>query len=332
MSDAGGPTSVTVAIPTYNEEQHIETCLDAVLAQTYAGPMEVLVVDGRSTDATRSLAGARTGVRVLDNPNRVQAAALNIALREATGEVFVRVDGHAIIAPDYVERCVEALRGTGAAMVGGSMTPVATGWRQRGIAAAFTSPVGIGPARFHGAANPAGWTDTVYLGAFPTDVGRQAGGYSEAVGVNEDAEFAIRMADRGGIWFEPSVRSRYSPRPSFLALARQFHRYGRSRAATVRRHPRSLRPRQLAAPLLVLGLAGPRRRTVTTAYLVIVAAATGLAARKDLSATPGFVIALPVMHVCWGTGFLRGLISSPPVGGRPCTDAPSFSTQVPSSS
>ncbi|MCA1657042.1 MAG: glycosyltransferase family 2 protein [Actinobacteria bacterium] len=239
-----GP-SVTVAIPVLNEAEHIDACLDAVAAQTYGNIVEVLVVDGGSSDATREIvAGRRGNVRLLDNPRRIQSAALNVALAAARGEMFIRVDGHCTIAGDYVERCVAALDETGAAMVGGAMNPQADGWLGAGVAAAMTSPFGVGPARFH-VGGPPSWVDTVYLGAYPTALAREVGGYREDVGVNEDAEFAIRMRPRGGVRFEPAIRSTYTPRGNLRAVTRQFYRYGRSRAATVRRHPRSIAPRHL---------------------------------------------------------------------------------------
>ena len=308
MTDAARPT-VTVAIPAWNEERHIDHCLDAVAAQTYAGIMEVLVVDGGSTDGTRARVLSRGGnVRLVDNPRRIQSAALNIALREARGDIFVRVDGHCLIAPDYVERCVDVLNRTGAAMVGGAMQPVAVDPVPRGIAAAMMSPVGAGPARFH-VGGSAGWVDTVYLGAYRTALAREVGGYREDVGVNEDAEFAIRMRRRGGVRFDPSIRSTYTPRSSLPAVARQFYRYGRSRAATVRRHPAAFSPRQLAAPLLLVGLLSPWRKPVAAAYGAVVVAAAAGQAVKDPASAASFACSLPAMHLPWATGFLRGLVS-----------------------
>jgi glycosyltransferase involved in cell wall biosynthesis len=225
--------TVTVLIPTYQEAAAIDACLEAVAAQTYGAIVEVLVVDGGSDDETRALAGAHPGVAVLDNPDRIQAAALNIGIAAARGEVIVRVDGHCLIASDYVERCIAALDASGAAMVGGAMTPVAEGAVQEGIAAAMSSPFGAGPARFH-TGGEAGWVDTVYLGAYRTDLVRQVGGYATDVGVNEDAELAHRMAGHGGIWFDPTICSTYTPRSSLRAVARQFYRYGRSRASSSR--------------------------------------------------------------------------------------------------
>jgi succinoglycan biosynthesis protein ExoA len=297
--------TVSVVIPTYREAAHIERTLASVRNQTYPKVIEVLVIDGGSDDGTRDLAAAG-GARVLDNPQRIQAAALNVGIAEAVGDVIVRVDGHCTIADDYVERCVAALERTGAAMVGGAMSPVtSTGWAGA-IALAMASPVGAGPARFH-LGGEAGWVDTVYLGAYRTSDAVAIGGYATDVGVNEDAEFALRMGPRGGVWFDPSIRSRYVPRRSLREVVRQFWRYGQSRAATVRRHPASFAPRQLAAPLLIVGLCSPWRRQVLSAYLALVAVET---ARQAASAgSEGLLVApvLPAMHLSWGAGFLVGL-------------------------
>lgn len=298
--------TVTVAIPVLNEERHLPACLDSIASQTYTPIVDILVIDGGSTDRTREVPANRPGVRVLDNPRRIQAAALNIALAEAKGEVVVRVDGHCQLDADYVAHAVAALDRTGAAMVGGAMRPIASGWMGAGIAAAMSSPLGAGPARFH-VGGDAGWVDTVYLGVYRTVLARQVGGYAEDVGVNEDAEFAYRMASHGGIWFDPLISSTYVPRTSVRALVRQFYRYGRSRAATVRRHPGSLALRQLAAPALVVGLCSPWRRQVAKAYAAGWAAAVAHRAARQPSAAAGFAIALPAMHASWGVGFLRGL-------------------------
>lgn len=302
--------SVAVVIPTLDESAHIEACLAAVDAQTYDRVTEVLVVDGGSTDDTVAIACRHDRVDVVNNPRRIQAAALNVALRVATAEVVVRVDGHCVIEPDYVERCVDALSAHGAALVGGAMRPVGEGARQRGIAAAMSSRWGAGPARFHIGGRP-GWVDTVYLGAYRRADALAVGGYAEDVGVNEDAEFAIRVAERGGVWFEPTIRSTYAPRSSLRSLARQFFRYGSSRARTVRRHPGSFKPRQMASLLLVAGLASPARRTVAGAYLLGVVAATAADGPKDAPGRLAFAAALPIMHLSWAAGFLLGSAPRP---------------------
>ena len=275
-------------------------------AQTYPNIVETLVIDGGSSDATVAIAGSAPGVRLLTNDRRLQAAAMNRAIERATGEIIVRVDGRSALAADYVERCVEALGATGAAMVGGAIDPVGDTPAQRGIAAAMRSRFGTGPARFHGAATAA-WTDTVYLGAFRVDAARAAGGYDATKPVNEDAEFALRLGNHGGVWYDPRIRSTYRPRPSLGALARQFFAYGRGRADTIVRHPGSLRPRQLAAPLLLLAGISPWRRRVALVYAGAVAASAVRATRDELDALPVALLALPTIHLAWGVGFWTGL-------------------------
>ena len=298
---------VTVAVPVLNEAAHIDACLTALCSQSYLGPMEILVLDGGSSDETAQRAACYPEVTVLDNPGRTQAAALNLALGRAQGEVVVRVDGHCLVAPDYVDRCVDALISTGAAMVGGGMAPAGGEGFSGAVAAAMRTRLGIGTARFHRPDAPAGWVDTVYLGAFRAQTGRQVGGYDEAMVVNEDAEFAWRLRAHGGIWFDPTIRSTYQPRSGSVALARQFYRYGMGRVATAVRHPGSLSLRQLAAPGLILGLASPWRVPVVVGYGLALLTTVGMARRMPVRQALRVPLAVATMHLAWGLGFFVGL-------------------------
>src|SRR5262247_3856413 len=103
---------VTIAMPAYNEEHYIEACIASVQTQDYPRELiEILIADGRSTDRTREilsrLAAADPRIRVIDNPARLQAAGLGLLVKQATGDILVRMDVHAEYAPDYVRRCVE---------------------------------------------------------------------------------------------------------------------------------------------------------------------------------------------------------------------------------
>jgi succinoglycan biosynthesis protein ExoA len=302
---------VTIAIPVLNEEQRIQACLATVAAQSYPNVVEILVVDGGSMDRTREIVSEVAKVRVIHNPARIQSVALNLALAEAKGEIFVRIDGHTRIAHDYVARCVEALVSTGAAMVGGAIDPdlssLDSGATGQAVALAMRSPFGVGTARFHRPDAIGSWVDTVYLGAFWTAFGRTIGGYDETLVTNEDAELAWRMQSNGGVWFDPSIRSSYEPRRALRPLARQFFRYGRGRAITVARHPGSLSLRQLAVPTLLLGLLGPWRRPIAAAYAVGLALSAANATPRQWKTAALMPAALVTMHLTWGTGFLTGL-------------------------
>src|SRR6185437_6462345 len=160
--------------------------------------IEALIADGQSDDRTRAVIASLPGaerVRVIENPQRRQAFGLNLALRQARGDIIVRVDGHTIIAPDYVRQCVQALAESGAVNVGGRMEPYAEPQGAtpmgRAIAAAGASRFGV-PTAFHVSATPQ-YTDTVYLGAWPRDALLAVGGFDERLRVNEDYELNYRL-------------------------------------------------------------------------------------------------------------------------------------------
>lgn len=301
-----------------NEAAHLEATFDAIFRQDYPGPLEVVVADGRSTDATpdilRRRAAAEPRLRVISNPDRGVAAGLNLAIGASRGEIVVRCDGHSEPEPDYVRVAVEILGETGAANVGGRQRAEGTTLLQRAIAIAMTSPFGVGNARFRYSSS-AGPADTVYLGAFPRTVLEDIGGFDTSLLRNQDYELNYRLRRSGRtVWYDPRLAVTYRPRSSLTGLWKQYLDYGRWKRFMLRRNPGSLAMRQLAPPLLLVGLglsaagwaAGLHFSWAPPlAYLAFVAVAsvTELVRRRDPAA--GLLLAvLPTMHLAWGTGFL----------------------------
>jgi hypothetical protein len=106
---------------------------------------------------------------LVDNPGLIVSSGLNCALRAARGEIIVRVDGHTVIEPDYVRRCVDELEATGADNVGGMMVGVGNRPFARAVALATSCRFGVGGARFH-YSDKREWVDTVYMGAWRRSV------------------------------------------------------------------------------------------------------------------------------------------------------------------
>ncbi len=117
------------------------------------------------------------------------------------------------------------------------------------------------------------------------------------------------------MYLDPRIVSTYATRPGLRPLSRQFFRYGRNRARTIRKHPSSISPRQLAVPLLAVALLSPWRRQALAAYLALVVARSALEALNDPAAAGAMAVALPTMHASWGAGFARGLLG-PGAGSR----------------
>ena len=175
---------VTIAMPCLNESPFIEACITSVRAQTYPKDrVEILVADGGSQDGTldilASLSALDARIRVLDNPDRVQAAGLNRILREARGDVIVRMDVHCEYAPDYVEKCVELLERTGADNVGGAQRCRGRTEFENAVCAALSSPLGVGGAAYRSHVNE-GYVDTVFLGAYRRSVFDRIGPWDPA--------------------------------------------------------------------------------------------------------------------------------------------------------
>ena len=213
MSDDALPT-VSVVLPALNEGEYIEGCLASLLAQDYPAVTEILVVDGGSTDGTVALAEAfGPPVRVVPNPRVTAAAALNIGISEAAGELICRADAHAEYAHDYIRRCVEVLLETGADNVGGPVRAVGRTPFGRAVAAVFSSPLGTGPAPSHYATDRRDG-DTVWLGCWRRETLEALGGFDEdrLQWAAEDQELNFRIRRRGGrIVLDPSIRVTYFP-------------------------------------------------------------------------------------------------------------------------
>jgi glycosyltransferase involved in cell wall biosynthesis len=323
--------SVSIIIPCYNEQATIRKLLDAIYAQTHPrADLEVVIADGFSTDRTRDEIAAFANshgdlhLAVVDNPKRIIPAAVNVALKEAQGEIIVRLDAHSMPYPDYVERCVADLQLGLGVNVGGiwEIRPGAETWIARAIAVAAAHPLGVGDAMYRHADKPAS-VDTVPFGAFNREVLATIGFFDETLLTNEDYEFNARIRKSGGvIWLDPSIRSVYIARSTLGDLAKQYWRYGFWKWKMLQRYPDTLRWRQGLPPLFVTSLIGGAIlsffaslfRVLFAAEVAIYALALAAAGvrsamqKKEFSLAIGLPLAISTMHITWGAGFLWSMI------------------------
>ena len=315
-SRTGQCPGVSVILPILNEERFLADAINAILAQKYLGPLEIILALGPSKDKTNEIAAdiARSSSQVvfLQNPSGRTAAALNAAIAKARYDIICRIDGHAEISPTYIDHAVDVLQKTGAVNVGGVMAAVGQNAFERAVATALRSPLGVGAARFH-TGGDAGPADTVYLGVFKKDKLEAVGGFDERFTRAQDWELNFRLREAGGvIWFDPELVVTYRPRPNLRALARQYFEYGRWRRAVSRSHKGTISFRYLAPPV-----------TVSISVLSIILGATlnpvcylpfglyilgNLVGSLVIGKTVQEKITLPAvlatMHFSWGWGFL----------------------------
>ncbi|MDX1540012.1 MAG: glycosyltransferase [Geminicoccaceae bacterium] len=311
---------VSVLIPTFQAGHYLQGCLEAIWAQSYAGPLEVVVADGGSTDRTREIA-RRAGqhdrrVRLIDNPDRVQAAGLNRAARAAIYPLLIRCDAQSRLPPHAVELMVIEHGLARGLNVGGTQTAVSPGTSVgQAVAAVYNTWIGSGGAAYRIGRAPAD-VDTVYLGSWRRDELLAVGGWSTAVGCTEDAELNLRWRRLGGrVRLLPQIPVDYLPRTSLLSLFRQYARYGYWRTRTAALH-RGLAVRQalaltpLATALLaLLASAAPVLALPAILYGLAVA---GQSLRRRACGVRWLVpLVLTTMHLAWGAGFVAGMLTLP---------------------
>jgi len=321
--------TLTFVVATLNEEDGIEACVRSLLEQRYPpNKIEVCVVDGGSSDRTRSIvaevAAHDDRVSLHDNPRIIAANAFNIGIKATQGALISLVSAHSRTDPDYAVMLAEAFQNSGADLVGGRKVADVDETDAMGaaIACATSSPLGVGSARYH-YSETAGWVDTAFPGAYRRELFDRIGGFDESLVRNQDDELHLRAQLAGyPMWFEPRLRSTYRPRRTLKALWQQQYEYGWWKTVTILKHRRVASARHLAPATLVIGLAsgpvlsaaGPYRRLLLTAWATgvgawaIVLAAAGWRERDTgLDVAVRVPAAVACLHVSYGVGFCRGI-------------------------
>jgi glycosyltransferase involved in cell wall biosynthesis len=325
------PPFISVIVPLRNEEAAIARLARSLLDQDYPRDRyEILMADGGSTDRTLDIlreVDADRRIRVIDNPSRTAPAGLNVLVAASRGEIIARVDGHSFVASDYLQRIVAVMQETGEAVVGGPVLMQADTPFRRALAEALYSPVGVGRVPYR-TLRRRGYVASLQTGAFRREVHARVGPFDERLPVVEDLDFNTRVGQAGfRLLLDPSIRFWYVPRANLRLLWRQIHGVGRIKVFVLRKHPEIVKLKYLVPGLVVVVLAlslagllvaawgGPRWPAAIGA-IAIAGYATlvggfALSRAWQLGAAALWLLAiLPVLHVGYGTGFLRGLLAS----------------------
>ena len=320
---------VAVVMPVLNEENYLEAAVLAILSQDYAGQIQVVLALGPSTDRTDEVAGRICAgddrVSSVQNPTGRTPEGLNAALAATNQEVVVRVDAHSELSDGYIRLAVETLQRTGADNVGGIMGARGISKFEKAVAAAMTSPLGVGSASFHTGGNE-GPTETVYLGVFKRSALERVGGYDPEFTRAQDWEMNHRIRETGGIvWFNPELFVTYRPRSTVRKLAKQYFEYGSWRHEVMRRHPetrtRKSALRYYAPQVAVIGIIGGIIAAcigsllqifplgfwgllMPVSYGLLTAISSLSLAKRARSGALWLPIVLTTMQLSWGIGFL----------------------------
>jgi glycosyltransferase involved in cell wall biosynthesis len=315
---------VSLVMPVLNEAATLERAFDAIDRQTYPREcLEILVVDGGSSDATLDIVNRRMEgdprIRLLGGPSMNTPLAMNIGIEEATGELIAKIDGHGWMNEPFIELAERVLADNpNVGCVGGQITPIAETEVERANAYARFSRFGVGSGTYT-APKELHVTDTVQCGVYRRSALDQSGLFDPDLAYGEDEELNYRLTRSGWeILFHPGMIFSYRVRPSLGALFRQYFRYGRARVAVVRKHPAFFRPKHAAPGLLVSGLVVSAAIAMLTRFRaaamlwaiylsLLVSGAAWLAVQHRFARPHLIAAALAALHTGYGLGSLAGL-------------------------
>lgn len=330
---------VSLIIPVYNEEKYIYRLLNSIEIQDYPKEMtEIIFIDGMSKDNTRKILDnwdkkEYNKVIICDNEKTIIPCALNIGIKNATGDYIVRLDAHSEYPSDYVSKCVDLIERTNADNVGGIVVTQNEGFVGKAISYVMSSKFGVGNSGFR-TNGESGYAETVPFGTFKKETFEKFGLYDERLVRNEDNEMNYRIRKSGGkIYMDSSIRSVYHSRDSVSGLIKMAFANGKWNIITFFMCPGAMSIRHFIPFLFVvslvvlgLGLCLPGIIKIAAAVLlgceILLYSALDICFSVYISSKNGFkylfmLIALfPIFHISYGIGSVAALFKAPFLKGK----------------
>jgi len=323
---------ISVVIPIRNEEKYIIQCLENVRKQDYPKEkMEILVIDGMSTDKSREeidefhKKNPDFNVLIISNPKIERFPAMNIGIKKSNGDIVMRIDARTVIPKNYIKTCLKDLEKTGADNVGGIQKPKSTTLTQKAIGIAMSHPFGVGNAQFR-LGKKSGFVNSAYLGFFRKEIFKKVGLFDESSGmITEDSDINFRIRKAGGkVYLNRNNFAYYYPRDSLRGLWSLYFRYGGGRAGYFYKH-KNLQLRQTIPLLFLLSLGVSIIFSFFFDFFIFVLIAilipyiladlffsiTCSIKHSSIKIFFKLLIIFPLMHFSWAFGFFKRLLQGP---------------------
>jgi GT2 family glycosyltransferase len=222
---------ISVVVCTYNGAATIAECLEGCRALDYPN-FEVLVINDGSTDRTAEIA-ADFDVRVISTQNRGLAAARNVGLGHASGEIVAYLDDDASPDPDWLRYLAAGFMTTPHAAIGGPNVPPADSFLADCIGKAPGGPIHVLVSDREAEHIPG------CNMAFRREVLDELGGFDARFRIaGDDVDICWQLQTAGWtIGFAPAAMVWHRRRRSIRAYARQQREYGKAEALLERKWP-----------------------------------------------------------------------------------------------
>ena len=324
--------TVSVCVIAYNEEKFLPKLLGDIVAQTYPKKLtEVVLVNAMSIDKTRELMenfkDANYGfysVKIVDNPKKNQASGWNKAIINATGDILIRMDAHAVMPKEYVAQCVEMVD-RGENIAGGPchlMVEEKTLWSEILLMtekSLFGSNISLSKRGVEKA-----YVKLMSHAAYRRDVFANVGGFNENLLRTEDNEFHYRVRKAGyKLLFDPEAVTYQYARSNLKKMLKQKYGNGYWIGLTTGVSPKCLAIYHFVPFCFVFGIVfttilasvGIWQLSALMWGLYALFAVTNTVLSLKNNGFNKFFFVMPflflMLHVSYGWGTLRGVLDMP---------------------
>lgn len=311
-----------IIIPCLNEENYIQGLVEKLVKDNEDLNVIIIIADGGSDDKTpiiaKQLEATYDNVSYLNNPARLQSAAVNLAVKEYGDQAkyLIRIDAHAEYPADFCKKLLEEALEKDADSVVVSMKTHGKKGFQKAVAAAQNSKLGNGGSAHRNAEKEGKWVDHGHHALMRIEAFKDVEGYDESFSHNEDAELDIRLRAAGyKIWLTGKTDMVYYPRSAPMPLFKQYFKFGEGRIRTILKHKVKPHLRQMipvgVAPAVLLLILSPLYSPLGWPALVwaSICVAYGIKLAVDNHENENFLSgpAAMIMHFAWSLGFWKGL-------------------------
>lgn len=315
---------ISIVIPCRNEAGFIRDCIHSLLVQEGINEkkIEIIVVDGESTDGTKEILNSFSDsrVRIINNPKHITPVALNLGAKAAKGEYIAILGAHSFYPPDFLINSLELFKKHPDILgVGGPIISKGTNNFSKATALCMSSMIGVGNAK-HRFPDYEGYAEMACFPIFHKSAFEKIGYYDEKLIRNQDDEFCFRLNRKGyKIFISPSVQAVYYVRSQPKKLFSQYFNYGYWRVSVLKKHKVPISFRQLIPSLfffvIFLFLAGGLllNNSLYTfllpgIYLSIILIYTLFNISKiGFRPAINIPVSLIILHFSYATGFYKGL-------------------------
>ena len=250
---------ISVIIPCYNEEKYIKECILSVLSQKKIHDLEIIVVDGSSTDNTKDILNKLVNlyqdkeIIIVNNSQRITPVALNLGINRSSGDYICIMGAHAEYDDEFLSNCLILLKNPPeVSCAGGPILSKGKSNFAKAVAISMSSSIGVGNAN-HRFPEFEGYAEMACFPFFKREVFDKYGLYDESLVKNQDDEFCFRIRLKGEkIYISNKVKSAYYVKDSFSKLFSQYFSYGKWRIPVLLKHKIPISYRQQIPALFFL--------------------------------------------------------------------------------